>query len=455
MTGPVLRASGVKWDLRKAQPYAATTKFDFEIPTGQNGDTYDRYMVRMEEMRQSLRIIEQAVDGIPEGPIMAKVPKVIKPPVGEIYHSIEAPKGELGYFIVSDGSTQPYRVRVRPPSFVNLQASTDVPRPTGGRRHRGHRHAGYRARRGGPLMLDLHHESYLDKAVQTTPGAPAISSGHSSTFCWSLRGLGRRGRDELAGAQDSGAHAGAPRPDARGPARPAAAHRRCDQAAAQRRHHSREGRRFVFWLAPIIVVLAAFTVYMVVPFGPTHAITDMNIGILFMLGVSSLSVLGIVMAGWASNSHYPLIGALRSSAQMVSYEVAMGLAVVSAILMTSLNAEGTGTLSMIGIVQAQQAQRIWFIFKFFPLGLIAFFIFAVAMVAETNRAPFDLPEAESELTAGFHTEYSGFRWSLFFLARIFRDDRRVVDRGHTVAGRMAAAVPQLAERPAPGTWPSR
>jgi len=174
--------------------------------------------------------------------------------------------------------------------------------------------------------------------------------------------------------------------------------------------------KVVFWLAPFIVVLAAFTVFVVVPFGPTHAITDMNIGILFMLGVSSLSVLGIVTAGWASNSHYPLIGALRSSAQMVSYEVAMGLAVVSAILMTSLNESNTGTLSMIGIVQAQQEQGIWFLFKFFPLGIIAFGIFAIAMVAETNRAPFDLPEAESELTAGFHTEYSGFRWSLFFLA---------------------------------------
>jgi NADH-quinone oxidoreductase subunit H len=188
-----------------------------------------------------------------------------------------------------------------------------------------------------------------------------------------------------------------------------------------------EADAFVFWMAPLIVVLAAFTVFVVVPFGPTHAITDMNIGILFMLGVSSLSVLGIVTAGWASNSHYPLIGALRSSAQMVSYEVAMGLAVVSVILLTSLHGFGlygvggagtadTGTLSMIGIVQAQQEQGVWFIFKFFPLGLIGFFIFAVAMVAETNRAPFDLPEAESELTAGFHTEYSGFRWSLFFLA---------------------------------------
>jgi NADH-quinone oxidoreductase subunit H len=188
-----------------------------------------------------------------------------------------------------------------------------------------------------------------------------------------------------------------------------------------------EADAVVFWMAPMIVVFAAFTVFIVVPFGLTHAVTDMNIGILFMLGVSSLSVLGIVTAGWASNSHYPLIGALRSSAQMVSYEVAMGLAVVSVILLTSLHGIGlygvggagtgdTGTLSMIDIVKAQFEQQTWFIFKFFPLGLIGFFIFAVAMVAETNRAPFDLPEAESELTAGFHTEYSGFRWSLFFLA---------------------------------------
>src|SRR2546428_4367077 len=186
-----------------------------------------------------------------------------------------------------------------------------------------------------------------------------------------------------------------------------------------------EADQVVFWTAPVMVVITAFTVFIVVPFGPTQAGPDMNIGVLFMLGVSSLGVLAIVMAGWASNSHYPLIGALRSSAQMVSYEIAMGLAVVAAILMTSLHGiglygvgsgTGTGTLSMIEIVQAQQEQHAWFIFKFFPLGLIAFFIFAVAMVAETNRAPFDLPEAESELTAGFPTEYSGFRWSLFFLA---------------------------------------
>jgi len=112
----------VKWDLRKAQPYSGYEQYDFEIPTGVNGDTYDRYMVRVQEMRQATHIIRQAIDRIPDGPIMAKAPKVIKPPVGEVYVSIEAPKGELGYFIVSDGSTQPYRVRIRPPSFVNLQA---------------------------------------------------------------------------------------------------------------------------------------------------------------------------------------------------------------------------------------------------------------------------------------------------------------------------------------------
>ena len=122
VTGPPLRASGVKWDLRKAQPYAAYDQYQFEIPTGKNGDTYDRYLVRMEEMRQANRICLQAIENIPTGPIMAKVGKVLKPPPGEVYHSIEAPKGEIGYYVVSDGTVQPYRVRVRPPSFINLQA---------------------------------------------------------------------------------------------------------------------------------------------------------------------------------------------------------------------------------------------------------------------------------------------------------------------------------------------
>ena len=121
-TGPVIRASGVQWDIRKAAPYAAYDQYKFEIPTGKNGDTYDRYIVRMEEMRQSRLICLQAIENIPAGPIMGKVGKVLKPPPGEVYHAIEAPKGELGYYIISDGTTQPYRVRIRPPSLINLEA---------------------------------------------------------------------------------------------------------------------------------------------------------------------------------------------------------------------------------------------------------------------------------------------------------------------------------------------
>jgi NADH-quinone oxidoreductase subunit D len=123
LSGPALRGSGVPRDVRKDEPYAAYGELEFDVPIGERGDTYDRYLVRIEEFRQSLRIIRQAVEGLPEGPVMGKVPRLIRPPAGETYHAIESPKGELGYFIVSDGkSTSPYRFRVRPPSFCNLQA---------------------------------------------------------------------------------------------------------------------------------------------------------------------------------------------------------------------------------------------------------------------------------------------------------------------------------------------
>jgi NADH-quinone oxidoreductase subunit D len=122
-SGPPLRASGVKRDVRKDEPYAAYEEFEFDIPVGAAGDTYDRYLVRLEELRQSTRIVRQALDGLPEGPVMGKVPRLIKPPAGETYHANESPKGEIGFFIASDGkSLSPYRFRVRPPSFCNLQA---------------------------------------------------------------------------------------------------------------------------------------------------------------------------------------------------------------------------------------------------------------------------------------------------------------------------------------------
>ncbi len=164
--------------------------------------------------------------------------------------------------------------------------------------------------------------------------------------------------------------------------------------------------RWIFFIAPYIAVAAAFIVFAVIPFGPDWAvITDINIGLLFVLAVSSVGVLALILAGWSSNSKYSLLGALRSSAQMISYEVAMGLSLIGALMFAR-------TLSLSGIVTAQARDAIWFLL-YQPLG---FLIFLLSGIAENNRAPFDLPEAESELVAGFHTEYSGFRWSLFFMA---------------------------------------
>jgi NADH-quinone oxidoreductase subunit H len=163
--------------------------------------------------------------------------------------------------------------------------------------------------------------------------------------------------------------------------------------------------RVVFLMAPVISVVAAFAVFAVIPFAGNFYVTDVNIGLLLILGISSLGIYGIILGGWSSNSHYPLLGALRSAAQLVSYEVAAGLALVGVLLLSN-------SLSMVRIVESQREMGWWFVF----LQPVAFVIYLIAAVAETNRSPFDLPEAESELTAGFHTEYSGFRFALFFMA---------------------------------------
>jgi NADH-quinone oxidoreductase subunit H len=163
--------------------------------------------------------------------------------------------------------------------------------------------------------------------------------------------------------------------------------------------------KVIFWLAPVVSMTTALVSMGAIAFGPWFQVAkDINIGILFILGVSSLGLFGIVLGGWASNSHYSLIGALRSTAQLVSYETAAGLAIIGGLLLA-------GTLQIRSIVDAQQHYGVWFIF----LAPVAFFIYLVASIAETNRAPFDLPEAESELVAGYMTEYSGFRWALYFL----------------------------------------
>jgi NADH-quinone oxidoreductase subunit H len=179
-----------------------------------------------------------------------------------------------------------------------------------------------------------------------------------------------------------------------------------------------KAEKFIHFLAPVLVVVPALTVFAVIPWGPMQHlripgigridtpdyVTDLNVGLLFVLAVTSIGIYGIILGGWASNSKYALLGGLRSAAQLISYEVPMGLAVVSVVLMSR-------SLSLVEIIEAQRRFHTWFIFP----GLLAFFLYFLSGVAETNRVPFDLPEAESELVAGFHTEYSGVKWSFFFL----------------------------------------
>ncbi len=164
---------------------------------------------------------------------------------------------------------------------------------------------------------------------------------------------------------------------------------------------------FIFNLAPFVVMIVAMLILAPIAFAKNFQIWDINIGVLYLSAISSLSVIGIFMAGWASNNKYSLLGAMRSGAQIVSYELSAGLSVLSIVVMT-------GSLSIKDIILSQQNG--WWIFKAHIPALISFVIFIIAVTAETNRAPFDMAEAESELTAGFHTEYSGMRFALFFLA---------------------------------------
>lgn len=170
--------------------------------------------------------------------------------------------------------------------------------------------------------------------------------------------------------------------------------------------------RWAFILAPCLVVGPAFVIFAVIPVGPPAAepgglnlfITDVNVGLLFVVAMATIAVYGLIVGGWSSNSKFSLLGGLRSAAQMISYEVPQGFALVAVLLLA-------GSMSLVDIVEAQKNSGVWYVFP----QIVGFFIYFVAGVAESNRNPFDLPEAESELVAGYHTEYSGMRFALFFL----------------------------------------
>ena len=165
--------------------------------------------------------------------------------------------------------------------------------------------------------------------------------------------------------------------------------------------------KFLFFLAPFLVIIASMVMFACLPWGNGLQIIDFNVGVFLIVAVSSLGVLGILLAGWSSNSKYTLIGAMRSGAQMISYELSVGISILTIVCLA-------GTMSVTGIVEAQADG--WFLFKGHIPAIIAFLIYIVAANAENNRGPFDLPEAEHELTAGYHSEYSGIHFGFFYLA---------------------------------------
>jgi len=164
---------------------------------------------------------------------------------------------------------------------------------------------------------------------------------------------------------------------------------------------------FLFNLAPFIVIIASFMAIAAIPFAKGLQAIDLNIGVLYVMAVSAMGVIGVLLAGWSSNNKYSLIGAMRSGAQIVSYELSVGLSIITIVILA-------GSMQLSVIVEAQRDG--WFIFKGHISAFIAFIIFLISSTAETNRGPFDLAEAESELTAGYHTEYSGIKFAFFFLA---------------------------------------
>ena len=260
----------------------------------------------------------------------------------------------------------------------------------------------------------------------------------------SHRAVPAGGRLHRAGrAQSAGRFPGAPRPHARGPARPAAAARRRAEAAAQGRHHPHRLGQGIFWFAPVISTFTALTAFSVLPFTKYIYVADVNVGMLVILAMSAVGILGIILGGWSSNSHYPLLGALRSAAQLVSYEVALSFALLSGVMVA-------GTLSMQGIVKAQQERGIWFVFDNYGFMIVPFVVYIIA--GDRRNQPRAVRSARSRIRTGRRIPHRVQRLPLGALlpGRVRQHLRGVVGGGDAVLGRLAAPVPErrLARGPA-------
>ncbi len=401
VSGPTARGSGIDWDMRHDDPYSVYPRLDFDVPVGDNGDCYDRARVKVFECIESCKLVEQALDQIEPGPVHAPgLPRLIAPPEGEAYDHIESARGSLGVYLVSDGGTRPARMHVRSPAFCNL-AVIDLTRPRlHAFRPRGdHRVARPRVRGGGPMNslaalvagMDPANLPWLGLAWGVLLGLVAGVAIALATMAgvWGERKV--CGRIHLRyGPQQAG-----PFGLLQVPADTLKLLLKEDIIPSS-------AEPFLFKIAPLIVFAPVAMSMVVVPFWAHWAPLDTTVGLLFFLAVPSLSVIGVLVGGWSSHNTFATLGGLRGAAQMVSYEIPRTLSVLAVVLLA-------GSMRPTAVVGAW---RWWWI----PLLAIALVNFFIASIAELNRGPFDIAEAESELVAGYFADYSGIRWSIFMMS---------------------------------------
>ena len=362
--------------------------------------------MRLQETREATKIVDQLLDGLPSGPIMAKVPRIIKVPEGEAYVATENPLGEMGYYVVSKGDLGPFRVKIRSASFNNVSilpwvlkgvyvpdvitilgdASTSSSGTSTGERAR---------------MTFAVELAYWQQTILRVIGVLVAVLLPAGTFVYVFLFKMVSFMQSRLGPMEAGPYGS------------------MQLFAEVGKFIQKEdivpdaADKRLFKLAPYIIVASVLLTYFVVPFGPDAVFANIDVGIFFALAVSSISVIGILIAGWASANKYSLLGGLRAAGQLIAYELPLVLAVVGVVIQA-------GTLNLQGIVEAQANGSIfgWDAIgnPYFLTQFVGLFIFLVAAQAELTQTPFDMPIAESELVAGYMTEYSGVRFLLFFIA---------------------------------------
>jgi len=402
LSGPLIRGSGVSYDIRRLEPYSSYEDFDFKVPVETAGDCYARYRVRMVEFRESIKIVRQALDGLPEGPVSSRpgVKSVgqVRVAKGEGYARVEGPRGEVGCYLISDGSAKPYRMKWRGASFSNLSVLPHIL-------------IGTKVADVVAIMGSVDPSSA--RWTASMPALPPLATEAIHAFIVGFivlnviigmvtyvtlleRKFAARMQSRI-GPYRVGPH---------GLLQPIA-----DALKLMMKEDvvPRQADRRVYNLAPIVFLVPCMLIFATLPFAPGLGVADLNIGILFFLAVSAMEIVGLFMGGWGSNNKYALISAMRAVNQIISYDLPFIFVALIPVVLT-----GSLRLSDIAAAQAGMPFVLWAPY-WLPLGPLAFLAYIVTTLAAENRVPFDILEAESELIAGFRVEYSGMKFALIQL----------------------------------------